>query len=61
MFDRFLSVFFSSTKMNNMGMTRCVTEVHTSLPSARVWWPTTAIRQHDINLLILDLTFIILN
>ena len=26
-----------------------------------VWWPTTAIRQNDINLLILDWTLIILN
>ena len=34
MFDRLLTVFFS-TKINNMGMTRCVTEVDTSLPSAR--------------------------
>ena len=25
-----------------------------------VWWPTTAIRQNDINLLILDSTLIIL-
>ena len=34
MFDRFLTVSFS-TKINNMGLTRCVTEVHTSLPNAR--------------------------
>ena len=26
-----------------------------------VWWPTSAIRQNDINLLILDWTLIILN
>ena len=35
MFDRFLTSFFFSTKINTMGMTRCVTEVHTSLPRAR--------------------------
>ena len=31
------------------------------LVNAAVWWPTTAIRQNDINLLILDWTLIILN
>ena len=31
------------------------------LVNAAVWWPSTAIRQNDINLLILDWTLIILN